>query len=344
VSNRIKNIIYTFILLLAVFLVWNYRENKKNALLKYEMSGNTMGTTYSVIYFDESKKATQKSIDSLLIEFNNALSTYIPNSEISRFNRGDLLTFESPYLYPVLRTSKNIFKQSEGSFDPTVMTLVNLWGFGPDDSLQPDSALVDSILNFTGFHHITFTDKEITKDDARVQLDFSAIAKGYGVDVVGEYLDYLKIENYFIEIGGEVLCKGKNIAKNTLWSLGITHPNSEVFNVFPYAILALKDRGMATSGNYFNYHEIDGKRYGHTLNPKTGYPIIHNLLSATVVAPSCMEADGWATTCMVEGFEKSKKLIENNKQLEAYFIYTDNDGSIKEYATQGLKGLVHKIE
>jgi thiamine biosynthesis lipoprotein len=194
-------------------------------------------------------------------------------------------------------------------------------------------------MSFVGFDKISFNNDSVWKVDVRAQLDFSAIAKGYGVDVIADFIYSLGVENVLVEVGGEVVAKGINLRTNHPWQLGILDPSSTQENRKLYAYVPLKDQGMATSGNYFNYREVNGVKISHTINPKTGYPIEHPLLSATVFAKDCMTADAWATAFMVMGLEETKKILEARKDLNAFLIYSDEDGSIRSHATPNLSGL-----
>jgi thiamine biosynthesis lipoprotein len=199
-------------------------------------------------------------------------------------------------------------------------------------------------MQFIGYDKITFDNKKVTKSDARTTISFSASAKGYGVDVVADYLKRNGIDNYFVEIGGEVVASGKNLERNTPWIVGILDPDSDELNQFAYAQVALDNRAMATSGNYFNYHVIDGVKFGHTISPTTGYPIQHNLLSASVFAEDCQTADALATAFMVMGKEKSIEFLKEHSEYNAYLIFSKPDGSHTDFATEGIKPFIKKAE
>jgi thiamine biosynthesis lipoprotein len=267
--------------------------------------------------------------------FNDCLSTYIISSEISRFNQDSILYFELPYFYPVLRRSEEIHKSTDGAFDPTVMPLVNAWGFGPDSGMIPDSSMVDSLKQYVGFDFIQFDEEKVWKSKSGIQLDFSAIAKGFGVDIVADFLHSQDLKNYFVEIGGEVVASGVN-DKDTFWRLGIEDPNQSIGQRSPKAIVELEDKGMATSGNYRNYYLKDGIKYAHTLDPYTGYPVEHSLLSATVFAKDCMTADAYATSFMVMGLERAKSILSKVDGLEAFLIFSDEEGNLQTFATKGV--------
>tara|TARA_R110000823_G_scaffold315678_2_gene449472 strand:+ start:39591 stop:40580 length:990 start_codon:yes stop_codon:yes gene_type:complete len=323
------------VLVIAIFVVWKYRESQKPKMMFVQ--GTTMGViAYNIKYIDEGLRDFKKEIDSLLVDFNQSLSTYIPDSEISIFNKEGKATFNFPYFSEVLIASQEVYKESGGYFDPTVGPLVDAWGFGDGKSVTLDSGQVDSVLKYVGFGKVQFTKKEVFKTIPELKLNFSAIAKGQAIDVVAEYLMTQDIQNFMVEIGGEVRAKGKNDAGET-WTIGIEIPDeNRVGGVFD--AIQLEDHGMATSGNYRNYKIIDGKKVAHTIDPKTGYPKMITLLSATVVASTCMYADAYATASMAMGLDKAKAMIESNPSLEAYFIYTDQDGNTQTYISAGLKG------
>lgn len=343
-KNFLKRL-YPLILILIVYLVWKYRQSDSSTLQMVELSGTTMGTIgYSVKYFNTDGTSYSSQVDSLLKIWNLSLSTYIPTSEISRFNAGvNCFDFESEYFYPVLEASREVYEASEGAFDPTVGPLVNAWGFGPDKSMVPDSTKVDSLIALVGYDKIQFDEQKVCKDIAGVKLDFSAIAKGYAVDVVANFLESKGIQNLLVEIGGELVCRGtKN--DNIPWRTAIEDPSVKVYERKYLAVVNLKDRAVATSGNYRNYYVRDGIKYVHTINPSTGYPISHKLLSASVFADDCMIADAYATAFMVLGVEKSKALLEQNPSIDGYLIYSGNDGEITTYVTDGIAANIESTD
>lgn len=342
-SNANKNIIYSLILLLLVAVVYLYRQSQqKPAELivetptgKVVFTGNTMGTTYRIVYLDQEERNFKSEVDSILIVFNKSLSTYIQDSEISRFNRSDTLFFESPYFLPVLEAGKLVYEQTSGAFDPTVASLVNLWGFGPDGPQLKDSVNIKSMLVLVDFESIHFDEAKVIKKKEGVNLDFSAIAKGYGVDVIATYLSDKGIRNMLVEIGGELVAKGVN-EEGELWKVGINRPEEGTVANELYSIVALSNQGMATSGNYRNYYEVDGLKISHTIDPKTGKPVSHGLLSATVLAESCMIADAIATSLMVMGTAEAIE-FQKSADFEIFLIYNDEDGTLKPYASEGIK-------
>ncbi len=346
--NARKNIIYSLVLLLLFLAVYSWRNREKpetpqESTLetpaeagKITISGETMGTTYRITYLDAESRDFQDAVDSLLVLFNESLSTYIPDSELSRFNQGDTLDFGSTYLPHVLEASKKVFDQTEGSFDPTVGPLVNVWGFGPGGPELKDSVEIGDLLRLVGFDKIEFDQNQVRKKVPGVYLDFSAIAKGQGVDVVSDFLIEKGISNFLAEIGGELVARGVN-EKGELWKVGINRPEETASASDLFSIIALNDRAMATSGNYRNYYVRDSVKISHTINPATGYPVNHSLLSVTVLTENCMMADAYATAMMVMGVEKAIALDEELDEIEVFLIYDDGKGGFLTFASESLK-------
>ncbi|MDH5367962.1 MAG: FAD:protein FMN transferase [Cyclobacteriaceae bacterium] len=333
---RFKNIIYTLGLISAVFLVWHYRQNDKPQLFMLE--GGTMGTTYHIKYFDEESRNFQTQIDSLLKTFNQSLSTYISDSEVSQLNRDSVFNFNLPFFREVVSKSNEITMLTAGAFDPTVMPLVNAWGFGPENRTKIDTSYIDSLRSFVGFEKvIRFNEKKIWKTDNRATLDFSAIAKGYGVDVVADFIKSQGIENLFVEIGGEVSCEGINLKTDNPWRIAIINPESEITHPTFIAQLEPGNKGIATSANNFNYRIIEGVKYSHTISPYSGFPIKQAILSATVVTNDCMTADALATSFMVMGHEKAIELVRRQKEVEAFLIFSDSTGAVNYFVSDKLK-------
>jgi len=347
-NNARKNIIYSIILLLVVFGVFLYRQNQEPPVEettesdRITVTGKTMGTTYRVVYLDGERRDFKTSIDSILTVFNQSLSTYIPDSELSRFNQTDSLVFELPYMLPVLQKSQEVYESSGGAFDPTVGPLVNAWGFGPDGAQQKDSIDISKLLPLVGFGKIIFDNKMVQKSQPGVYLDFSAIAKGYAVDVVTALLEERGISDMLVEIGGELVARGVN-DKGEIWKVGINQPDEKGITNELFSIVALDDKALATSGNYRNYYMVDSVRYSHTIDPLTGYPVQHGLLSATVLARDCMTADAFATAMMVMGLERSIELLEKTRELEAFLIYNDESGTIQTYVSESLKPYLSNV-
>lgn len=330
--------LFPLLVVLILLVVWQYRKNDQQPT-NFHIMGTTMGKiTYNIKYIDAKNGRNYKTgIDSLLAAFNQSLSTYIPDSEISKFNNNTLLKYESPFFWPVLNESKKVYDVTGGAFDPTVMPLVNAWGFGPDEIERPDSSIIEDLRELVGFDNIFFDSLAICKLEEGVKLDFSAVAKGYAVDLVLEYLEAKGMDDIFVEIGGEVAAKGSNSAEDKPWSVGVEDPTRSIDDRALFTAFSLKNRAVATSGNYRNFYVIDGKKISHTISPYTGYPVVHSLLSASVFADKCVAADAYATAFMVLGLEKSVEIIEQMGGLEAYLIFSDHQGQLQTYISDNLK-------
>ncbi len=301
--------------------------------------GETMGTYYSITYIDPKKENHQAAIDQIFRKFDFSVSTYNPKSIISFFNqKKDTSRVEvDPNFAAVFQRAKEIYALTDGCFDPTVMPLVNYWGFGVNkDKPDLDSTVVDSLRHLVDFPSLEVVDEEglyqLTRSKKGVELDFSAIAKGYGVDLIGQFLASKGLTDYFVEIGGEVVAKGKN-PRGEWWTVGINKPVENAVKNEIEEIVQLQNQAIATSGNYLQFYEKEGQKFVHTISPKTGYTVPSNLLSITVFAQDCMTADAVATACMVMGYEKAKQFIEGQEGLEALLIYSTKDGEMKVYST-----------
>ena len=274
-----------------------------------------------------------------------SLSTYVPASIISGINKNDTAVIVDDHFINVFNQSIEVSEKTNGLFDVTVAPVINAWGFGFTKKANVDSVMIDSLLEFIGYKMVKLEGKKLVKQKPQSMLDFNAIAQGYTVDVLATYLESKGITNYLVELGGEVRAKGKK-NKDKYWTVGIDQPNEIPTDGRPLqAIIKLKDRALATSGNYRKFYVEDGKKYAHIIDPYTGYPAKHNLLSATVLANDCMTADAYATAFMVMGLEKSKHFLSEHKelQLEVFFIY-DEKGVWKTYNSETLKEWIEEIE
>ena len=333
-----KRRILIIVLAVGILIVFRKLNPMESPVLQH-VTGTTMGSIpYSIKYMASEDAFFKKEIDSILVAFNQSLSTYIPNSEISKFNQNDTIIFESTFFYPVLQMSEEMFVNSKGAYDPTIGPLVNAWGFGPKKKSSLDSALVDSLLQVVGFEQITYDEQMATKPPY-TYLDFSASAKGYALDVIAQFLHAQGVDNYMVEIGGEVRCHGQN-QNQTVWRIGIERPEMTQNVGNAYATVFVNNRSLATSGNYRNYYKENGKIISHTISPFTGYNVTHNLLSASIFAPNCTLADGYATACMVMGLEESINMIEKLNGIDGFFIYSDENGELKYYATAGIESQI----
>lgn len=297
-----------------------------------------MGTTYHITYFDEKGRNFKKSVDSLLRSVNQSINTYDPEAEVSVFNQSEGgFQFVLPYLRPPLEVSKFVYEESGGAFDPTVMPLVNAWGFGRfKDIPLPDSFAIDSIRSFIGFDNIQFNEDSVWKENGRIQLDFGGIGQGYGADVITSFLQEKVVMNMLVELGGEGMAIGRNMAEDRPWEIGILDPNSLPDNLFFKAYVTLEDKSFTTSGSYFNYRIVDGQKFSHTIDPKNGYPVNRNLLSVSVFTDNCTTADAWATAFMTMGHSAAMDFLERHPDIDALLIYSKEDGSLGTYVTPGL--------
>jgi len=305
-------------------------------------NGFAQGTTYSIVY-EQKKNITPDSIkpevEKILRDFDMSLSLYEDNSILSKVNRNEDITVDH-FFEEVYRKSVSISEISGGAFDITIGPLARAWGFGPDDQKNFSEAKRDSLMKLVGMSKISLADGKLIKSDPGISLDFNAIAQGYSVDVICRYFDDLGVENYLVEIGGEVRAGGTK--NGNLWRIGIDKPEDN--NIIPgqslQAIVRITDRSLATSGNYRKFYVEDGIKYSHTIDPKTGYPARNRLLSATILAGDCATADGIATACMVMGHEKSIQFINNNPRFSAYFVISGDDGNFETWISEDLKEFI----
>jgi thiamine biosynthesis lipoprotein len=305
------------------------------------ITGQAHGTTYSVVFQGDTDDLTANELDSLFQSFDLSLSTYIPNSLISQLNRSDTGMYVDTLFERMYHTAKTVHKKSDGAFDITVAPLVNVYGFGYTDKTEKiDTFLIDSILKYVGMHNIRLENSFLYKSHPLTEIDGNAIAKGLSVDNTADFLREKGIENFLVEIGGEIVAEGKK--NNRKWIVGIDQPIDGNFEPGAHlqAKISLKDKALATSGNYRRFYEQDGKKYAHTIDPKTGMPVLTDLLSVTITAPDCLTADAYATACMAMGLEKSKALINSLPELEAYFISSDLEGNFVVDMTEGMKEII----
>lgn len=307
------------------------------------IEGLTQGTSYHITFENSTRKDYKVIIDSILKDFDMSLSEYIPNSIISRINSNDTTVKVDEHFSTVFKKSKQIWEQSGGAMDITVGPIIDALGFGPTEKTMVDSANIRRLLKYVGFEKVRLENNRIIKADTAIKLDVNSIAQGYSVDVVSNFFESEGINNYMVEIGGEVRSKGKN-PKGLYWRIGIDKP--EEGNMIPgekiQDIISLKNQSVTTSGNYRAFYEENGAKYSHIINPKTGFPAKSRLLSVTIVAKDCITADGWDTPLMVMGLEKSIEILKMHPELEALLIYSDNKGAFQEYMTDGFKAMIMK--
>ncbi len=301
----------------------------------FEEVGTVFHTSFQIKY--EASRSLRGEIDAELQKFNLSLNPFDPNSIIAKVNRNEPVETD-PWFDEVFQKAMEVSEKSDGMFDITCAPFINLWGFGFSrmDSVTP--AIVDSLKAFVGYRKVRLENRRIVKDDPRLMLNCSAIAKGYSCDIVARLLERENVENYMIVIGGEVVVKGVNQA-GKCWRIGINKPEEDrsgTINEIEVKVDLCKKGGIATSGNYRNFYVKDGKKYAHTIDPKTGYPSEQTLLSATIVAPDCMTADAYATACMAMGVEKATRMMEQLPDLDYFFIYTDKDGKYQSTCSEGM--------
>jgi len=317
-----------FLSLLSLFIAFIFSCSKPAN--KKIISGYSFGTSFSIQFEkNNDENIIKNKIDSLFKIVNNSFSTYISDSDISKINRGDSLLVVDDHFKKVFLKSYEIWELSQGFFDPTVGSLVNAYGFGPENKIKNFSKKkLDSLIELTGFSKVSLTSEgTIKKKYSNIYLDFNAIGKGYIVDLISELLISYDIKNFLIEIGGEIIAKGKNPNSGDFWKVAIDNPSQKNNRQFIKTIF-LKNKALATSGNYRKYiiDSLTGKKYVHTINPKNGKSFQSKILSVSVLASDCMTADAWATALMVMPFRLSKSIIESIEGIDAYWILSNQKG------------------
>lgn len=334
--------LFSYFLLLTFFASCSTSNEQKPQIY----SGNALGTTFQMQFFHANELQLGKKIDSTFTVLNASLSTYIQDSDISKINRGDSSVIVDQQFIDNFKASKEIHRITDGYFDPTVGLLVNAYGFGPEKyELVMNEKTIDSLMQFVGLDQVSLSeDNRIIKKHPETFLDFNSIAKGYAVDRLAALLDKNGIENYLIEVGGELVAKGTNLSKNDYWKIGIDQPlaGDNKNRSLLEDIVNLKDKAMATSGNYRKF-KIDslGNKFVHTINPKTGKSEASDVLSASVFASNCMTADAYATAFMAMGINKSTKLLSNIEGIEAVLIFSEGN-EIKTFISEGIKSDIEK--
>ena len=325
-----------FLLFLIVATVIIVRQNR--AMPYQHNKGMIFGTTYSIVY--QYDRDLQAGILDQLQQVDNSLSPFNETSIISRVNRNETVEVNDLFT-DVFTMAQEVSADTHGAFDITVAPLVNTWGFGFKQGTPPTKALIDSLLAIVGYEKVKLSGRHVVKQDARTMLDCSAIAKGYGCDVVARYLRDQGVTNYMIEIGGEIVAHGVN-DKQTAWRIGVTKPTDDSLNINQelQTIIDVADKAMATSGNYRNFYYKNGRKYAHTIDPATGYPVQHTILSSTVIADDCATADAYATAFMVMGLDKAKAVLSRHPELMAYFILAGADGNNDVWYSPSMKNKI----
>lgn len=312
----------------------------KQPKLNY-IEGQAFGTTYHIQYYSTDFVDVKPGIDSLVDVINQSVSTYISESDISKINVGDSTIVVDKYFKEAFEISARLHKETNGYFDPTIGVLRNAYGFGDEKPIKiMDSITLDSLMKFVGFQKVRLKENgTIHKDFPQIYFDFNAVAKGSGVDHIGEYIESKGIENYLVEVGGEIFARGENLAKESPWLVGIETPDSRLEDRSYESVVELKNAGLAASGNYrkFRTDSVTGKKYVHTINPLTGSAEMSDVTSATVIAPTCGEADAYATSFMAMGFEKSVELLNKLNGVEAYLTYVDDSGENQVFISDGFR-------
>ncbi|MBP6609850.1 MAG: FAD:protein FMN transferase [Paludibacter sp.] len=322
---------------LSVLLFASCAKQSKKSVDYIHNEGKAQGTYYSATYLQPDGKDLQVEIDSFFMRFDRSLSTYNPNSVISKINKNQS-TETDLYFENMFAAAYKVSVKTNGAFDITVAPLVNAWGFGfgkQERNKEPD---YKSLMNLIGYEKVKLVDHQIIKSNPEMMLDASAIAQGYSADLVATLFEDNGCENYMIDIGGEIVCKGKN-PKGKNWQIGIDKPVDDPVNQNGelQTIVSISNKSITTSGNYRQFYFKDGKKYAHTINPKTGRPVEHNLLSATVVADNCTTADAYATAFMVMGKDSAMALCNRMPEMDCYLIYADDQGKYQVVYTDGFK-------
>lgn len=326
---------FLWIALLVLGTIWILARHNQTAPYQ-TTSGLIFGTVYNITYqYDGNLK---DEIEAELKRFDGSLSPFNDTATITRINRNEDIVADT-FFTNVFHRSMEISRETNGAFDITVAPLANAWGFGFKKGAFPDSVMIDSLLGITGYAKVALTEEgKVKKQDPRIMLSCSAVAKGYAVDVIAQFLQKKGIHNFMVDIGGEVVVRGEN-PKKSLWRIGINKPvdDSLAVNQELQTVLEVTNVGIATSGNYRNYYYKDGKKYAHTIDPRTGYPIQHNILSATVIAKDCMSADAYATAFMVMGLKEAERFADAHPDIDACFIYTNEKGEFQTFFTKGME-------
>ena len=303
---------------------------------KMYLEGFAQGSYYTVTYYDETGRNFQQGVDSIFHAIDMSVNLWVDSSIICKVNHNENVILDHIFI-DNFNISQKAAALSEGCFDPTIAPLVEVWGFSTKKGLEVTPAMVDSLKALVDYRKVRIEEGRVVKADPAMRLDFNAIAQGYTSDLIGAFLESQGVMNYIVDVGGEILARGRK-PDGKPWVVGIEQPsaNWDSERVVQHRV-ALVDKGIVTSGSYRKYVERDGKRYSHCINPKTGYPVDHQLLSATVIAETSLWADALASICMVMGLAPSLELINNMDGVEAYYIFVNDLGELETYATDGFK-------
>ncbi|MFO7721647.1 MAG: FAD:protein FMN transferase [Bacteroidales bacterium] len=338
-ANRMQVILPALLILIAT---WGCQ--RREALNPVRIQGETQGTYYAITYFDSLSRNFSPQIDSILHAIDWSVSVYNKESLISRLNNNktdsvDLIFTEN------LRIAAEVSEASGGAFDCTIGRLIEAWGWGFSKRNEITPALIDSLRGIAGYNRVAIENGRLVKEDTGIIVNFNAIAQGYTSDLIARFLHAQGVHHFLVDVGGELVASGTKPGE-VLWTIGIELPTED--NTVPEdlndrptrAVLSITDKGVATSGNYRKFYVENGVKYSHTIDPSTGYPVKHSLLSATVVACDATTADAWATAFMVMGLEKAIVMLEKHPELQAYFIYSDEAGNDRTWMSDGLKASI----
>lgn len=337
---KLSNNIYSLLLNGLIIMVFaSCQPAKKSKSVSYiHNEGQAQGTYYSATYLQSEGKDLQMDIEKFFADFDMSLSTYNSESVISRINRNDSTVRTDSCFEAMFSEAVHVSEKTHGAFDITVGPLVNAWGFGSTKSDWHKTPNVKKLLPLIGYNKVRIENHRLIKENPDIQIDANALAQGLSADMIARLFEKNGCENYMIDIGGEIVCKGVN-PQGKLWQIGVDKPvdDAENQNAELQTILSVSNAGLTTSGNYRKFYYKGGKKYAHTIDPKTGYPVQHSLLSATVVAPTCMQADAYATAFMVLGKDSAMALCRSIAGMDCYLIFADKDGSYQVAYTEGFK-------
>jgi len=332
----------SFFAALSLLFLASCRHRKEPVLVKF--TGETEGIYYAITYFADDSINFQPAIDSLLHRFDSTASTKKPNSIISRFNSNDSSVRADTMFTVIFQKAMEVSEKTQGAFDITVGPLVNAWGFDFSNRLKMDQHKVDSLLPLVGYHKVMLDKDRLIKTDPHIQINYNALAQGYAVDLVAGFLDSKGIQSYLIDIGGEVLAR-RTKPGGEKWSVAIEMPAKTAGDERTIrAVISLQDMAISTSGSYRKFYEENSMHYSHTIDPANGYPVKHSTLSVSVMAKDGITADAYANAFLVMGVEKGREFLKKHPRLDAFFVYTIPDGSMKTYYTKGFEKLLKKAE
>jgi len=330
-----KNLTKIFLFYLIIIYLFSCK-NQSVVYQQIKIHGEAQGTYYSIIYLDSLNRNFKSNIDSLLSDFDLTASIYNKKSIISRINNNDSNVKVNETFKKIFEISQRISHTTDGAFDISVGQLVELWGFGLKNRETITKEQILNIKNTIGYKKIKLIDSIIYKDNPNIKIDFNAIAQGYSVDMIGDFLLNQGIKNYLIDVGGEILASGAKLNEQD-WVVGIERPSENMLSERElFTAIKLQNMAMATSGNYRKYYIENGVKYSHTIDPQTGSPVSHSLLSVSVIAKNCAQADAYATAFMVMGLEKAKLFLVKNESIDAFFIYSDTKNELKTYYTKNF--------